>query len=316
MKKIIKYISVVAVILLIIFTPAAVSEGAQSGLKLWFYALIPALLPYMIISNIVIKSGLSMDLSFITLPVTRLLRIPDTASYCILSGIFFGYPACAVNACMLVEENRLDRESACLCACAFNNLSPGFIMGYFCIGTLKNKSYIPVVFALFYISLLLSTILIRILFFGKTAPTTGNIRDNKDRENIPGASVSGKNLLTDAIKISLVNMAVLGGYVIIFSIIIEYICMLPFWQTVFLTPLVEITSGITLIYSTFTDINKVLIIVMPFLSFGGISGIFQTFGIDRNGIIDKKKYIYSKVLSGMVCLAVTYIAVYVLKLVN
>lgn len=307
MKNIIKYILSFVLIILIILTPSVILEGARSGLMLWYYALIPALLPYMILSNIVIKSGLSMELSFLTYPLTKLLRINPKASYSILSGIFFGYPACAANACTLVKENRLDRETASFCTCAFNNLSPGFIMGFFCIGTLGDTKIIPKVFALFYISLLLSTILIRILFFNKLQSST-NIISNTSK-------ASDKNILTSAIKTALINIAILGGYVIIFAILIQYLLKVPFDKITLLAPVFEITTGISIICNTYTDIKTVLLIIMPLLSFGGISGIFQTFGIDSDGIIDRKKYIYSKVLSGIICLIVTYLAVYVFKII-
>lgn len=307
MKNTIKYILSFVLIILIILTPSIILEGARTGLKLWYQALIPALLPYMILSNIVIKSGLSMELSFLTYPLTRLLKINDKASYCILSGIFFGYPACAATACALVKEKQLDRETASFCTCAFNNLSPGFIMGFFCIGTLNNTELIPQIFALFYISLLLSTFLIRILFYRKLQPVNNNISNKTSDEN--------KKILTNSIKTALVNISVLGGYVIIFSILIEYLLKIPFNKIKLFAPVLEITSGITTICSTYSDIRTILLIIMPMLSFGGISGIFQTIGIDSSGIIDTKKYIYSKVISGIISLIVTYLAVYVLKIV-
>ncbi len=308
MKNIFKYILSFAIILLIILTPSIILDGARNGLTLWYQALIPALLPYMILSNIVIKSGLSMDLSFLTYPLTGLLKINPKASYCILSGIFFGYPACAANAITLVNEKQLDRETASFCACAFNNLSPGFIMGFFCIGTLNNSAIIPKIFVLFYISLLLSTFLIRILFFQKMKAV------NNDTSF--AAKVSDKSILTSSIKTALINIAVLGGYVIIFSILIEYLLKIPFDKITIIAPLLEITSGITAVCNTFSDIKTILIIIMPMLSFGGISGIFQTIGIDSSGIIDTKKYIYSKILSGIVSLVVTYLAVYVFKIIS
>ena len=307
MKTIIKYILSFVFIILIILTPSIILDGTRSGLMLWYYALIPALLPYMILSNIVIKSGLSMELSFLTYPLTKLLRINPKASYCILSGIFFGYPACAANACALVKEKQLDQETASFCSCAFNNLSPGFIMGFFCIGTLGNTEIIPKVFALFYISLLLSTFLIRILFFRNLKSTTENIMSVQ--------KTSDKNILTSSIKTALINIATLGGYVIVFAILIQYLLNIPYDKITLLAPFLEITTGINIICNTFTDIKTVLLIIMPLLSFGGISGIFQTLGIDSDRIIDTKKYIYSKVLSGIVSLIVTYLAVYVLEII-
>ena len=307
MKKILKIIICICTLALILFTPNVILNGAKTGLLLWFNALIPALLPYMIISNVVISSRLSANINFIFYPITRLLKINPSASYCILSGIFFGYPACAINACTLVNEKQLDKETASFCACAFNNISPGFIMGYLCIGMLENTSYIPVVMCLFYISLLLSTIIIRLLLFRKIkyTDTKSDIETNRQ-----------KNIIQNSIRRALINISVLGGYVVIFSIIINYIQIIPLKQIAVITPLFEITSGIANVCSIVMDIRLRLLIIVPMLAFGGISGIFQTFAVDHDGIIHQKKYIYSKVISCIICFIITYLTVYVFGIIS
>ncbi len=310
MKKIIKIIICICTLALILLTPNIILNGAKNGLFLWFNALIPALFPYMIISNIVIYSGLSTNINFIFYPITRILKINPSASYCILSGIFFGYPACAINACTLVNEKMLDKETASFCTCAFNNISPGFIMGYFCIGMLDNSSYIPLVLFLFYISLLLSTIIIRIFLFKKLNYT------NIEPDTITAKQNKQKNIIQNSIRQALTNISILGGYVIIFSIIINYLQMIPFKQIVIITPLFEITSGIANICSFIDDIRLRLLIIMPMLAFGGLSGIFQTFAIDCDRIIEVKKYIYSKVISCITCFVITYLTVYVFNIIT
>ena len=307
MKKLFKIFFCICAFALILFTPNVILNGAKNGLLLWFNALIPALLPYMIISNAVISSGLSTNINFIFYPVTRLLKISPLASYCILSGIFFGYPSCAINAGSLVNEKQLDKETASVCTCAFNNISPGFIMGYLCIGMLDDSSYIPIVMCLFYISLLLSTIVIRLVLF----------KQLKYIHTKPDISHTiHKNIIQDSIRRALINISVLGGYIIIFSIMINYIKMIPLKQITVITPLFEITSGIANVCDVISDTRLRLLIIVPMLAFGGISGIFQTFAVDNYGIIDKKKYIYSKVISCAICFIITYLTVYVFEIIS
>ena len=285
--------------------PKVILEGAKTGVLLWFEAILPSLLPYMIISNIIILAGLSEDMAFIMKPVTKLLRIAPSAAYCILAGVFFGYPACAVASVGMYKENRLDRETACFVSCAFNNISPAFIAGYVCIGILNNSKKIFSVLSLFYIILLLSTIIIRITIFR-------NLTDNT-----PTISVSGltkKSVLDTAIMSSLTNIARLAGYIVIFSVIATVISLIPWHYTGIICSLFEITTGINILCQSFSDTKLLLLIIIPMLSFGGISGIFQTFGVDTEGIIDRKKYIYSRIISMIVSLACTYMAVYVLNI--
>ena len=219
--------------------------------------------------------------------------------------MFFGYPACAANLSLMVADKKIDKETASFIACAFNNISPAYIIGYTCIGLFNSSKIIIPVLSIFYISLLLSTIITRRLLFSSLKP---HIVDNTIKTNISPSSI------TLALKTSLVNIGLLGCYIIIFSIITEYISVIPSDIGYSLTPFIEIAGGSKLLCSTQYSSKLILLIIMPALSFGGISGILQTIAVDSENFLDIKKYIYSKVISGLTCLIITYIAVYVIKI--
>ncbi len=305
-KKITAFIFT-ALFIFMILKPEIILEGAKSGILLWFEAVMPSLLPYMIISGLVISSGFSGDMAFIMKPVARLFCINPSASYCILSGIFFGYPSCAVSAAQMYRNGIIDRRTACFCACAFNNIGPAFIAGFFCTGILKDTSTIVPVLILFYIILLLSIIIIRFCFFRKISIGPDSM--------LPEKMASG-NIFDTAIMSALTNIAKLGGYIVVFSIIAAVISLIPWKYTGFLCGLAEVTTGIERLSCVFADKRPLIMLVMPLLSFGGISGIFQTFGVDTDGVIDKKKYIISKLTAAAVSAAVSYIAVYVIGVVG
>ena len=295
MKKLIKIIFSLVFILLMLTTPNLVKNGVNNGLILWYNGLVPALFPYMIVSNIIVMSGVAIDIAVIFRPIARFLKISPNAAYCIFSGLFFGYPSCAVNSILMVKEGYLDKESANLCVCAFNNVSPAFIIGFVCIGIYNKSEYILPFLLLFYISLLLSTVTIKLFLFKKLIPLENDYKQKK----------STKSILSDSILLAIKNITLLAGYVVIFSISTEYIVYIRHTQSAM--PFIEICNGVS-------KFNKNIPIVISALSFGGVSGIFQTFGVDSDGIICKKKYIYSKVISSVTCLVITYIAVYVLKI--
>ena len=281
MKKFIKISLAFTIMILMLTTPKIVATGVKNGLILWYKGLIPALLPYMIIGNIVIKSGVATN-----------------GVYCIFSGLFFGYPSCAVNSLLMVKEGQLDKNYANFCICAFNNISPAFIIGYVCIGLYNNTNIILPTLSLFYISLLLSTIIIKLFLFNY-ADILSDTSYSQEKSN--------KNILTTSLLSASKNIILLAGYIIIFSILSQYIIYIPYSR--YFMPFFEICSGIF-----YTKDNLPLLIAA--LSFGGISGIFQTFGVDSEGIICKKKYIYSKVISGLTGYMTTLFAVYVLKVFN
>lgn len=307
MRKKITAIALTALFIFMILNPEIILEGAKSGILLWSEALLPSLLPYMIISSLVIAAGFSGEMAFIMKPVCRLLRINGASAYCILSGIFFGYPSCAVSASQMYKSGVIDKDTACFCACAFNNIGPAFIAGFFCTGILGDASLIAPVLILFYIILLLSTLIIRIFFFGKLS-VSHTIKKP--------AKTAAPNFFDTAIMSALTNIAKLCGYIVVFSIIAAVVSLIPWKYTGVLCGLAEITTGIERLSVVFKDKRLLIMLVMPLLSFGGISGIFQTFGVDTEGIIDKKKYILSKLTAAGISAAVSFLAVYVFRVVG
>lgn len=297
MKKLIKITFSLLLILMLLITPNLVADGVKNGLILWFNGLVPALFPYMIIGNLIVMSGAAVDIAIIFRPLAKMLGISKNAAYCIFSGLFFGYPSCAVNSILMVKEGYLDKETANLCICAFNNISPAFIIGFVCIGIYNNTEYILPFLILFYISLLLSTITIKLCLFKKLISLENDYKLQK----------ANKSIISASILLAIKNITLLAGYVVIFSILSQYIVYIQYIQS--FSPFLELCNGVS-------NFNKNIPIVMAALSFGGISGIFQTFGVDTEGIIFKKKYIYSKAISGLTGFLVASFAVYVLKIFN
>lgn len=307
MKKIINYILPTILLIFFIATPNIVISGTKTGLYLWTNALIPALLPYMLFSNIMINSGLTLGIAKFAYPLTKALKISPNAAFGIIAGLFFGYPACAANLNLLVKNGYIDKETAAFCVCAFNNVSPSYIIAYICIGLLNNPKLIPLFLFLFYISLLLSTIIIKNLFFKNLAC---------EKNTFSPFITAQKNPLRNAITNSSTNIILLGGYVILFSIITEYFLRIPCEGTKYIIPFVEIARGSALICNEVLPFTKLIIILLPAMSFGGISGIFQTVSVDTENFINIKKYIYSKLIASGTCLVVTALTVYVLTILN
>lgn len=305
-KKITAFLLTALFIFMILY-PGIILEGAKTGILLWFEAVLPSLLPYMIISNFVISAGLSGEIAFIMRPAAGLLRISSSSAYCILSGIFFGYPACAVSASRMFRNGEIDRDTASFCACAFNNISPAFIAGFLCTGILDSAAAIAPVLILFYSSVLLSAVIIRISLFKNLSKEPSARRASPKPP--PGFADA-------AVMSALVNIAKLGGYIVIFSIVASVLSLIPWKYSCIFCGITEITTGIQRISEIFTDRGLLLTLVMPLLSFGGVSGIFQTFGVDTDGIIGRKKYFLSKLIAAGVSAALTFFAVDVLKCVG
>ena len=72
MKKIIKTILCVFAIVLTVAFPALISKSVKDGIALCLYTLVPALLPFMLIVNIMQKHDLCSQISYILKPILKI----------------------------------------------------------------------------------------------------------------------------------------------------------------------------------------------------------------------------------------------------
>lgn len=294
----IKKIFIIFIFILLLLNPDITVSGAKTGLDLWYKALIPSLMPFMFLSSVIINMNLTSGINLIMRPITFLLKLEKEAGYAIFAGLFFGYPACAVTSIEMVNNNKLDKITAGICICAFNNISPAFISGYICQTIISdNKLFLPI-FAIQYISIFVNAFIIRFFLFKKT--------DTEKKSVSVIISKSDKNIIDSALNSALVNIARLGGYIIIFSILSAYLSHYLGHNAIIPCLLSEITSGTSFI----TDNN--LLLLLPFMYLGGICGMFQTFAVDKPGIIPRNKYVSGKIIGAGI--AVTLCLAYKLLL--
>ena len=86
---------------------------AASGLMLWFETLLPSLLPFMIISNLLIRTDLLKK--WIRIPSGlwhRFFALTCDGAYALLLGFVCGYPMGAKVTADLYRENRISKKEA------------------------------------------------------------------------------------------------------------------------------------------------------------------------------------------------------------
>lgn len=285
----------IIIFLILITNPSLCVSGANLGLNLWFNSIVPTLLPFMIISNILIKV------------YSKKIKYPHI--YAIFLGIFCGLPIEAIICGNLYENHYLTKaEAELLCGC-FNLLSPAFI---FCYAFKYSSNIIPLILAaylppvLIYISTMLrikkynNTIIKNIETACKIAQT--------------GSKSSLFELLDDAIAKSALTIIKLGGYIIICCVFSTCTARLilnhPLINSV-LTSLIEISSGINTIHNSITDIKLQNYITGITTTFTGLCCIMQTATILKNFKLSIKKYIHYKILTVLLSALSFYLAVYV-----
>ena len=140
-QSIIRITAVIIFMFLLLTSPVAALEGASYGLTLWYRTLFPTLMPFMVLSSFIVYTGCAKPIGTVFLPLTKLLKLPQSAGYCILTGFLCGYPMGAYVCGQLDETDELDEQTSAFLAPVCNNVSPMFMISYICISCIGDIKY-------------------------------------------------------------------------------------------------------------------------------------------------------------------------------
>ena len=207
-------------------------QAASQGLLLWYSVVLPALLPFFIVAELLVKIRLVNFLGILLEPIMRpLFRLPGCSSLVVVMGFTSGFPVGAILTRRLYDQKMLTDDEAERLLAFTNNASPLFILGAVGVGMFAN----PAIGYLLAIAHYLSNLLVGILwrFRGNIAPRLSMPGYTRWQEAyqamlpVPGKAPEGiGKILGDAIRNSLNNIMAVGGFIIVFSVLTR---MLSIW---------------------------------------------------------------------------------------
>ena len=140
MKKIIKTILCVFAIVLTVAFPALISKSVKDGIALCLYTLVPALLPFMLIVNIMQKHDLCSQISYILKPILKIFfKISDNGCFAVIIGFICGYPMGAKTISDLYIHKKISFSEAAYLVTFCNNCSLSFLLNYIFLNYLQNS---------------------------------------------------------------------------------------------------------------------------------------------------------------------------------
>lgn len=279
-------------------SPKTTVSGAQTGLLLWFHSIIPALLPFMILSSLMVATDAIHFFTFFLGPIAnKIYGISSNGSYALFTGLLCGYPMGAKTCADLVQKKKISPAEAQYLLCFANNPSPAFVISYICDSVLKTPTTLPFLFAI-YTAPLLAGFIYRMFQHTKSYPK----EKQKFFPYLPKSSFD-LALVDNAIMNSFETVTKLGGYIILFSILASFIknldsSILEEPLRCFLLAITEISTGIhylgnSIIKNSSIPIKEIAICAC--VSFGGLSGIAQTKSILKDSSLSIIPYIFSKI---------------------
>jgi sporulation integral membrane protein YlbJ len=298
--------------------PGASFQGASTGLLLWFHNVLPNLLPFIIVSNLMVHLNITRQISKVFHPVLgRLFHVSCDGCYPIAIGFLSGIPMGAKTSTDLVSERIISRSEGQFLLNMCNNASPMFIMGYIAITQLKLPHIKYALFVIIYGSAILSALTIRYLtrlWKKEAALELSDIVTVTEQKRATSSRFSFA-LLDSSIMNGFEIVTKIGGYIILFSILAQIINEvgpdISFYKA-FLMGIFEITTGISQICKAEIDLNTKIVLVAVLTSFGGFSGMAQTKSVLGDSRLSMKSYFIVKLLSVGISLlfALLYVAVF------
>ena len=162
MKKLSCISLLIIMILYFLIYPQNALMASRRGLTLWFEQILPTLLPFSVISYIVLHSNLFSQPAHAK--KHSFLRIQPEEWYVIFCGFLFGFPIGSKLSADLYEHHRIAKKRAQILACFTNNLSPVFVTSVL-VNQLHFSSVVPFFLLLYGIPL---CICLALLSFIKT----------------------------------------------------------------------------------------------------------------------------------------------------
>ena len=281
--------------------PQTVFTGASYGLVLWFRHVLPTLLPYMILINVLICTPALHWICRITSTfLCPLLGTSYYGTFAVLTGFLCGYPMGAKTTSDLLNVNKISRSEASYLLSFCNNTSPAFILSYVVAQNMKERNLcIPFFLILTFTPLMLSFIFR--LFYRLPESSYSFPQVTPGSFSNPSESISD-SFLDRCILNAFESVTKVGGYMMMFSVLIQLLAsVLP--NTIFsllLYSSLEISTGIRLLFSSALYTTEKIILCAFLASFGGWCCIAQTYSMISSSQLPILPYITAKLVTALV----------------
>lgn len=213
--------------------PKEVFDGATMGLKAWWNIVFPSLLPFFIASELLMGFGLVNFIGALTEPLMRpLFNVPGCGSFVLCIGYTSGYPIGAMVTARLRSEKQLTRIEAERLMSFTNNSSPLFMFVAVSVGMFGRPELGIIIAGSHYLANL--TLGLALRFYGmndrEALPLRGNPYENilvrAYRELVSAWQKETRPLgkiIGDAVRNATSSLLVIGGFIILFAVIIKLI---------------------------------------------------------------------------------------------
>lgn len=221
----------------IIQYPKDTFDSAILGLNLWWNVVFPSLLPFFILSEILMGLGVVHALGVLLEPLMRpIFNVPGIGAFALSMGLASGYPMDAVITCKFRKNNLCSKVEAERLLAFTNTADPLFMFGAVAVGMFAMPELGASIALAHYTASLLVGILYR--FHGRHRDVIESNPIKTSSKNIflraftelYQARKENKSsfgiLLGDAVKASMNTILLIGGFIILFSVCLRILSVI------------------------------------------------------------------------------------------
>lgn len=306
-KKIITNILIYTLIFYLLMNSKALISSIYNSTRIFLTKLMPALFPYLLITEFLINSGKIESLAYgLDKIISKIFHVPINTTACVIVGFLLGYPNAAKCILKLSQNRTIDNTTARKLVSFTSNANMSYIIATVGISIFKSIE-IGIILA---ISHFLSAIIIGLIYI----PSYNNsiIQQTNINSNSFEKICSPFELLYTSIHGTLKTLAYIFSYTIIFSLIPEVLIVnlnLPDMFKTILIAIFEISNGINNITLLNIPLNYKLILTSFILSFSSLMIIIQIYSFVFKAKVKFKELLKFKVLQGVISSVITYVII-------
>ncbi len=309
--------------------PQEVLSSAGGGLTLWWRFVLPALLPFFILSELLMAAGFVHFLGVLLESFMRpVFRLPGKAAFVVAMGYTSGFPMGAVLTARLRQAGEITRVEGERLLAFTNNPSPGFMFGAVASGMLGKPSLGIILASAIYLANLLVGVLFR---FYRVTPRPRHtnrypsfkrawqeMKDAQSKDNRPLGRI-----LSDAIKQSITTVLMVAGFMAFFSVILRLLNIWHFTEFLaalihvvikvlplpilhaFLNGLFEMTLGCQGTIQAVSELNYQVALLALLMGWSGLSVFAQVAGFISETDLRFAPFVVARLLQGIFALGLS-----------
>lgn len=291
-------------IAIILSNPKQFTTGTIEGIKLFFFSVLPGLLPFMLLTKLLTDLGVIIKVcSKLDKFSYKVFGTNGLGLYAFIMSILSGYPIGAKIISDLYTKNLITEQEAKRMSIFCTTSGPIFVIG--AVGTMMFGNY--KIGLIMYLAHILSS-----LFLGIIVQLFSKKSKEVYKKNCNFDVIKQKNLINLCINDTISSLFIVCAYITIFYLIGEILTAINFFTllTKIFSPvfsflkidndyvlgifygILEVTRGVKTLSAFSTNIS--IIISTAILSFSGISIIFQSMAFLKNAKIKMYEFIFYK----------------------